>query len=548
MPPNTPHLPPWETLRLILPEITLALGMGAVVLTPFFGRKRDHRSTVVALAALFLALVAIVNTTHFGAATILGGMLSVDPFSQFFKALLLVFTGLVIVQWRSTARRNPRPNDTRMQDAPDLLCLLLGASLGMALMASATNLLMIFMATEAASYPSYGLAGFRKRDRLASKGALKYVVFGAASSAAMVYGMSLVYGVTGTLSLAGVALHIGEHGISPLLAMGLCGMFAGLAFKLATVPMHFWCPDVFEGAPTHVTTFLAFASKAAAICLLVRILLAFSAASSDASAADLGAMATGFAALGAVTATWANLFALRQVHIKRLLAYSSIAHAGYMTMTAAVALGLPHGVGSPNTVASAILFYLLTYAFMNLGAFTVAAVIIQRTGAEDIRHYAGIAQRSPLLAGLMTLFLLSLFGMPGLGGFIAKVWLAMTLSGAGTMGFVLIAVLLVNTLVSLYYYLRPVYHMYFTRDDGQRPAFAAAPASLAILLVSALLLLWTGLSPGAADRMTRDFATLAPPLADASGTPGMGALKDPGQDDTNRRRAPAAPRRRATFR
>lgn len=542
MPSHTPQLPTWETLRLLLPEMVLALGMGAVLLTPFFGPKRANRATAVALIVLVLALAAAVVGLGFPPMTIFSGMVCVDPFSQFFKAILLAFAALVIVQWRATARRDPRPLDTRLQDAPDFLCLLLGATLGMALMASATNLLMIFMATEAASYPSYALAGFRKRDRLASKGVLKYVVFGAASSAIMVYGMSLVYGVAGTLSLAGVADHLGTHGVSPLLAVGLTGMFAGLAFKLATLPMHFWCPDVFEGAPVHVTTFLSFASKAAAICLLLRIMLAFAAAGSPTSANDLGGMATALAAMGAATATWANLCALRQVQIKRLLAYSSIAHGGYMTMTAAVALALPPAIAmapGSTSVAGVLLFYLLVYALMNLGAFTVAAVIIQRTGAQDIRHYAGLARRSPLLAGLMALFLLSLFGMPGLGGFIGKFWLARAMAQAGPIGFVLIAALLANTMVSLYYYLRPVYHMFLANEESERPAFAASPAGLAILLACALPLLWTGLLPSAADRMTRDFATIA-----SASTDETGVARRHNSIDFGRRRAPAPPRRR----
>ena len=177
---------------------------------------------------------------------------------------------------------------------------------------------------------------------------------------------------------------------------------------------------------------------------------------------------------------------------------------------------LPRAPGA-TPVAGVLLFYLLVYAFMNLGAFTVAAVIIQRTGAQDIRHYAGLARRSPLLAGLMALFLLSLFGMPGLGGFIGKFWLARAMAQAGPIGFVLIAALLANTMLSLYYYLRPVYHMFLVKEECERPAFAASPAGLAILLACALPLLWTGLLPGAADRMTRDFATLASASTDETG-------------------------------
>jgi NADH-quinone oxidoreductase subunit N len=412
-------------------------------------------------------------------------MLAIDPFSQFFKILLTLFTGLVIVQWLLTNRGQPT-----VYDLPDFLCLLLGAVFGMSLMASANNLLMIFIAIESASLPSYALAGFRKRQRLSTEASLKYVVFGAASSAIMIYGMSLLYGCAGSLALAAVVV----TPVSPLMAVGLAAMMVGIAFKLSAVPVHFWCPDVFQGAPIEVTTFLSVASKGAAVCLLVRVLWAFSLAGAAAEGLFMP-LAVGIAVVGAVTATWGNLVAMHQTNIKRLLAYSSIAHAGYMIMGASVMCLADRGHDPmlAEKVAGAVLFYLLVYLFMNFGAFTVAAVIARRTGSEDITDYAELTRRCPVLALLLSVFLLSLFGLPGLGGFMAKFMLAVAMvSVGGALAFTLLIVLLVNTLFSLFYYLRPVYYMAFTSDTRERPSFMPRGVVVAVLVLCVLALLWTG--------------------------------------------------------
>jgi len=454
---------------------------------------------VVALGLVLTLLATLATFNSFADfGSVFTGMLVVDHFSQFFKILLVGFTLLVLAQWWIASR-----NQTHVYDVPDFLCLLAGAAFGMSLMASANNLLMIFLAIESASLPSYALAGFRKKLRTGSEGALKYVIFGSASSAVMLYGMSLIYGSTGSLDLPTIA-EAASKSMTPLFALGLAGMLAGLAFKLSAVPMHFWCPDVFQSAPTEVTTFLSVASKGAAICLLVRVLHAFGLASGTAT---FGGLAVAVAILGGVTATWGNLLALHQSNIKRLLAYSSIAHAGYMIMAASVLAASTHNA---SAMIGAILFYLFVYLFMNLGAFTVAALVAQTTGSEELSDYAGLIRRSPTLAVLMTLFLLSLFGMPGLGGFMGKIFLMTSMAQAGTAGQVMIVVLLLNTLFSLYYYMRPVYFMVFVDDTQARPAFLARGLGVAMLFGCAGMLLWTGLRPMAVSQAIGDFATLAP--------------------------------------
>ena len=499
-----PQLPSLTELNLLMPEIWLIIAMCAVILIPFVGRKNVVLLVGTAVVGLVLSLLAALASldSHASFGPVFSGMLTVDHFSQFFKLLLIGFTLLVLGQWWAVSRQN-----THLYDTPDFLCLLLGAVVGMALMASASNLLMIFIAIELASMPSYALSGFRKRERIGSEGSLKYVLFGAASSAIMLYGMSLLYGAAGTLSLSGVAEHAAVGGVSPLMAVGLAAMFVGLAFKLSAVPLHFWCPDVFQAAPIEVTTFLSVASKGAAICLMMRILHAFGvAAIGYGPDVDFSGFGVGIAILGGITATWGNLVALHQVNLKRLLAYSSIAHAGYMIMASSLLLVSNE---SAQDVAGAIFFYLLVYLFMNLGAFTVAAMVGQRTGTNELSDYTSLIRRSPVLAVLLTLFLLSLFGMPGLGGFMGKIFLMKLMANAGVFGFVLITVLLVNTLLSLYFYMRPVYYMILTADSENRPAVFPKGLGLTMLIVCAVALLWTGLRSDVAYEITHELSAMS---------------------------------------
>jgi len=532
-------LPTSTELFLASPELWLMGGMCAVILVPFINRTNDTGPTYVSILALVLALASAFRTLPDlnPGTSIFHGMLTVDQFSQFVKILLILFTLFVVVQWMVVSRHR-----THHLDAPDYHCLLLGATFGMCLMASASNLLMLFIAVETASLPSFALAGFRKRHRVGTEIALKYVLFGAASSAIMIYGMSLVYGMCGTLTFAGIA-DVATVSIPPLLAVGLVAMFAGIAFKLSAVPLHFWCPDVFQGAPFEITTFLSVASKGAAIALLTRLLFIMGAATAPGDH-GFGGLFFGIAALGAVTATWGNLLAYHQTNVKRLLAYSSIAHAGYMIMAASLMTKV-NAASDPTlatTVGGAILFYLLVYVFMNLGAFTLAAVIAagyRGDEGESLESYAGLIRRSPLVTVLMAIFLLSLFGLPGLGGFMGKFFLMQAMSdAAGGTGIALIAILLVNTLISLYYYLRPVYFMVFRVPESESTTPVAVP-HLATLIVTlcAAGILWTGLLPGAVGQETRNRSAmlLVPkaPLPKAAAKASMPPSKDAAPIETH---------------
>ncbi len=508
-----------QQLVAVTPEWLVIVGMCAVLLATLARRDRvtlPLTLAVVSLGLAFLMALGMLASPQGTQGAIFSGMYVIDPFSQVFKVLVLLVAMVVVCLWLLFSRAN-----TPDQDVPDSLCLLRGATLGMLMMVSASNLLMIFIALESASLPSYVLAGFRKRSRVASEGSLKYVVFGSAASAVTLYGMSLIYGVTGHLQLSHIAMVVAADGISPLLAVGLLAMMAGIGFKLAAVPMHFWTPDVFQGAPVEVATLLSIASKGAAVCLLVRILQTLAAARVGEPEYAL-AMLASLGALGAATATWGNLVALKQTNIRRLLAYSSIAHAGYLMMASSVILMVAAGDSQKlRDLSGDILFYLLVYVFMNLGAFTVAGLVGLRENTQDIRQYAGLVKRSPMLAVLMLLFLLSLFGMPGLGGFMGKLFLASQMFAAGPLGYVLVAILLFNTLLSFAYYLRPGYYMIVAAPAANAPTqrwTAGVPATV-ILMICAIMLLWTGLMPGPVQRLMHDLGRVDAVLANLDSSP-----------------------------
>lgn len=488
-------LPTGQDLYWFSPELALVGTMMLVLLAPLVTGPSAKQAGRIALLGV---LVAIILTLQVGSGVSeegvaglappdAGAMLLLDNLTVFFKLVLLLFLAGVMFLWSiGSARREPH--------GPEFIVLLLGSALGMLLMAGTLNLLMIAIAIELASLPSYAIVGFNKRNRLAAEASLKYVVFGGVSAAIMLYGMSLLYGLYHTLDVGEIAyravghLHQGHNTLA--LAIGLLCLLAGIAFKIAAVPFHFWCPDAFEGAQIEVTAWLSVSSKAAALVLLLRVVDVFA----DGAAARalpwsvLEGLAWMLGLMAAVTCTWGNFAAYRQTNIKRLLAYSSIAHAGYMMMAAAIFVR----PGQPVTHSpiAAVLVYLLIYAFMNLGAFAAAAIVAWRTGDESIDAFSGLGRRAPWVAVPLLFCLVSLVGLPPFGGFIAKAWLLLALGEQGGVlywGLLIVAVF--NTLVSLFYYFRVVQAM-FLSDQG-RPAFAPSlpEAGLANLCGIVVLLL-----------------------------------------------------------
>ena len=435
-----------------------------------------------------------------------GGMLVFDNFFLFIRLFLLSFAALLI--WLSLVTGIPD-----REDSADFYVLLLGATLGMAMMASANHLMMVFIGIEMASLPSYALAGFLKGRRASSEASLKYVVYGGGAAGIMLYGISLIAGKFGTGFLPDVAQGFLHSPVDPLLVLGALFVLIGLAFKLAAVPFHFWCPDVFEGAAAEVAGFLSVASKGAALALLGRLTLSL--AGPPTQGGEWLRMANylvpTLAVLAAVTATFGNLAAYTQTNLKRLLAYSTIAHAGYMMMGLATLTAAGAG---------AVLFYLVAYLFMNLGAFAVVAFLRNLTGSEDLSSFRGLVHRAPMLVVTLGVFLLSLLGIPPLAGFAAKFQIFSVLFDSGRMyadmdqpglSFTMYALLViggVNTVISALYYLKVLKVMVLEKPleevegrPSERLPVPYQPVLYALLLSAVIFVV--GILWGPLDRASR---------------------------------------------
>src|SRR5258705_817850 len=506
-----PVLPGGGELAPFAPELILIAAIVGVLLTPFFTRRSNAATALVSLAGLILALFSLIWAKDAGLGDRFIPMLINDHYAVLWKLMLYVFVIGVILMWFSTTSSMMHEGD-----GPEFFTLMIGATMGMSLMASTANLLMLFMAVEMASLPSYVLAGFRKTDRIGSEASLKYVLFGAATSAVMVYGLSMLYGLYGTLSITsytvgeisypGLADQILNTSISaggvPLI-LGLAGMLVGVGFKISAVPLHFWCPDVFEGAEIDVSVFLSVASKGAGLSLLLRIVMGLAHGAGYAPSPTLTGLAIVIGVIGVLTATVGNTGALAQTNIKRLLAYSSIAHAGYMLC----ALSLLVKTGDQdvaNAAAGAILLYLAIYLFMNLGAFTVAGLIYRVTGSEDINDYGALSRRSPVLAACMTAFMVSLIGLPPFAGFLAK-FNVMAILAHGWW-WILVVAIGINTIISLAYYVRVLRVMYLT--DSDEPAMHVNPLGSVIAIGCAVMLVVMLLAFNPLSRLTTNYGKL----------------------------------------
>ena len=469
-----------------------------------------------------------------------GGILIADNLSVCFQIILMVFMlGVIWLWWMGSGKTE--------RNAPEFFVLLVGSALGMVLMVSTGNLLMVVVAIEMASLPSYALVGFDKRDRIGAEASLKYMIFGGISAAIMLYGASLLYGLVGSLNAIDLArFTFGELGLGPnrvLLYLGLLCLFAGICFKISAVPFHFWCPDAFEGAKIEVTTWLSVASKAAGLVLLIRLVLVFCSVVEHPTSLDrLAPLAWAIGIVAAVTCTVGNFAAYKQQSVKRMLAYSSIAHAGYMMMAAAVFVYYK----DPGHTAgvTALLTYIVIYMFMNLGAFGVTAMIVWDTGSDNIEAFTGLARRAWWLAVPMTICLVSLVGLPPLAGFIGKWWVLLALGTMDTadrnfhyLAWTLIVVMSLNTLISLFYYMRIVVQM--TLRDTDRPAVRSPIGGIVLVNLCAvmLLVLFLFAQPlkATAERFSRNLFQPTSSLTTVASSPGglRGAQRPPpGADAT----------------
>jgi NADH-quinone oxidoreductase subunit N len=473
-----------ESLAYFLPELVLTATILLVVfldlaITGSSRRDATEWPGTLAFAGTGAALVATFGlqwlgirglVDHPGGTWLFGRMLVLDDFSVFFKVLLGL--ALLAAVWMSLGSREVRgrPNEG------EYFALLLASGLGMFLMAAAANLLMAYLALEFVSLTSYVLTGFLRHNRRSGEAALKYLIYGGVASGAMIYGMSWVFGLTGAMDYAGIAQ--GVAGLDPAsrgaFFLALVLVLTGFGYKIAAVPFHMWAPDVYTGAPIPVTAFLAVGSKAAGFAMLLRF-FHFGVGPVGPSPALAGVPLPELASLLSVaTMTLGNLAALGQTNLKRLLAYSSIAHAGYALLAFVVFAG--DGV-------QALLFYLAVYYLMNLGAFWVVMLVANATGREDLDGYRGLAWRGGALPAVtLAVFLFSLAGLPPLAGFVGKFYVFW----AGVQGklYALVVIGLVNSVVSLYYYARIVKVMFL---DLPRPEDAPVPFAMRDLGVVGLL-------------------------------------------------------------
>jgi NADH-quinone oxidoreductase subunit N len=496
-----------------MPELTLCAIIVFLLLIRLFNRFNGVHAGWVALVLTLYTLFVAWNQWTGGdydprahlasqpkAMEMFAGMLVYDNFTIFLRLFLLGFTALIIFLSLQTGIPD-------REDSADFYVLLLGATLGMCIMASANHLMMVFIGIEMASLPSYALAGFLKGRRQSSEAALKYVVYGGGAAGVMLYGISLIAGKFGTGYLPDVAAALAHGPMDALLLLAGLFVLIGLGFKLAAVPFHFWCPDVFEGAAAEVAGFLSVASKGAALALLARFaILVAGPVNGETFLPVAQYLVPALAFFAAITATFGNLAAYGQTNLKRLLAYSTIAHAGYMMM--ALATCTPQGAG-------AMLFYLIAYLFMNLGAFAVVAYLRNLTHSEDLADFRGLVQRAPVLVITLAVFLLSLLGMPPLVGFMAKFqvfsvlydeaqrYAALGEDGLSKTLFALLVIGGLNTVLSAMYYIKVLRVMILERrleevegrpvEPLRVPGVVAGFAGLLAAVIFALGIFWSPL-------------------------------------------------------
>ncbi len=449
---------PTLDLLVIAPEIVvLATALLVMMADLFLGKEQKSRLAWLGLVGVLVA-AALSYYIWDGTDPQLQDMLAADGYALFLNLIILTVAALAILFSVDYAARTGLAQG-------EYYTLLLLSTTGMMLMAAAVNLITIFLALEILSIALYVLVGLNRTERRSGEAALKYLLLGSFASGFLLYGMALVYGQAGTVSLAGVRDYVLTLGSFPLLlAVGLGLMIVGLGFKVALVPFQMWAPDVYQGAPTSVTAFMSVGAKAAGFAALGRVVLH-----------TFGDLQAGWvwvlAVLAALTMTVGNLAALRQTNLKRLLAYSSIAHAGYILV----------GVAAGNELGtSGLLFYLFAYAFVNVAAFAVIIAAGRMQGmaeqGETLADLAGLAARKPGLAAAMALFMLSLAGVPPLAGFLAKFYVFGAAVQAGLTWLAIFGV--INSVVSAYYYLRVVVTMYM--QESTAPETVASPVCPAL--------------------------------------------------------------------
>ena len=481
---------PAKDFVALVPVAILVGGAIALLLSEVFltSGRRTYQAVVTVVFAAGAALAAVVMAP---AGSIFGGQAVADRFSTFVTVTVcagLALSALVGAGWLAA----------RDAERGEFYALATFGAAGMALLGMATDLLVAFVSIEIMSLATYSLAAFLRRGKRPSEAAFKYLVLGAVSSALLLYGASLVYGATGSTLFSQMSRGAG----SPLHVAGLALIAAGIAFKVAAVPFHAWTPDVYEGAPTPVTAFMAAGVKTAAFALLVRIFLFSQSGTAETTFAGV------LSGLAILTMIFGNLLALPQRSVKRMLAYSSIAHAGYLLVGVVSAAA----AGARPVALAGVLFYLAAYTATAIGAFAVVGALERRGKPDDepedtwdLDRFAGLAQRRPVLAFAMTVFLLSLAGVPPTAGFVGKLYIFKAAVGGGLYGLAILGVL--TSALGAYYYLRVVVYMYMRPADGEEPVLSS-PAMTVALVAAVAVVVVLGVAPDAMVRLAQAASSI----------------------------------------
>jgi NADH-quinone oxidoreductase subunit N len=490
----------WSDLTTAAPVVLAVLVAGAILLADIALPGRRTLATAVALLGLAIVAAAIIMLGLSGRReTAFGGAYTLDGLTTFLDLLFVAIAALTIL----FATDYLAPRGLPMAE---FAAVLIFAVTGAMLVAGSADLLLLFVALELMVLPGYLLAGFARNDPYSTEGAIKYFLLGSFSSAILLFGLAYVWGTTGSTRISDVAAALAtvasSHSIQPGLAMGLAFMTTGVAFKMAAVPFHYWTPDAYQGSPTPVTAYLSVGPKIGAFAIALRL---FVGALGPLKADWLPVVIV----LAIATMTLGNLVAIAQDNVKRMLAYSSIAHTGYILVGLAAFAGATKGL--ETQAIQSVLFYGAAYTFMNMGAFAVIAALQRRPGvSSQISTFAGLGRRDPWLGALMALFLLSLTGIPPLAGFWAKAYVIVAAVQAGGWVTVLAVVAMLNAAAAAFYYLRVVVYMYMREPEGQ-PVVSSPGALFRVgLAATGIVTIVFGLFPA--------FVTLASNAASALGS------------------------------
>ncbi len=466
------------SVGFFIPEIYLSLLFMLLIIVDLVAKGRKNNilaiSTLIGLAGSFFFIYQQ-HSLQMG--EIFFGMYVLDEFALFFK-YFSVLSGMFAVIVTMADEQFER----EVKSMGEYYALIVSMVIGMIMMASSADLMMIFLSMELVSFTAYILTGYFKRDARSSEAALKYLVFGAVSSGLMVYGFSLIYGLTAETNLIKIGAVLAADGNAHSLVLMLASLLviAGFGYKIGAVPFHFWSPDVYEGAPTPITAYLSVASKAAGFALLMRFFYIAIPHGTSALSSQTGIdWITLLLTLSVGSMIYGNVVALWQKNVKRMLAYSSIAHAGYLLLGIIV-------MGKFGTQAT--LFYLLSYFLMNFGAFYVVILIANKTGSENLDDYRGLGKKMPLAAAALTVFLVSLVGLPPTLGFIGKLMIFSALLAKGSIYIWLALVGIMTSVISLYYYMLIPLNMYL-RESKQNDDKEMNPGIFAQVMIALLMFL-----------------------------------------------------------